>query len=483
MSPPSTNTGETPPTALPQQLHSLLLDLSAHPYPHVPNPPGLKKRASVALIIRIQPRYSHWPSDDTADNNNNDNTTTTESFHNIDAEAENSDKAAKSSTADRLTAFFAQDWVRNGDPEVLFIKRAHRAGDRWTAHVALPGGRRDPEDVDDRAAAVRETWEEVGIKLEEDGENGGGNCIAVGNLPERVVTTSWGKVPLMVLHPHIFILTTPSPPPLRLQPTEVASCHWVSLRALLSPAHRTHWHEDVSNRLAKQEMGLKRAFLRLMLGKMVFAAINLVPSSSAYCSTIPGFVAGDDTTAPPSISTTVLASLAALSPSQPSHQSPHPPLLLWGLTLGIMADFLDLLPPHSALKLWTYPTFSPPDVRLALWLTSYTFRRGRERELGFRSDNDAAAKSSDVQVEKVEEGLDGAPPAGISGLGVKQYYGGRLGRKRRVESSKVGILLEGYYDIVRWTVKLVVAGRLAVAGAVVVWAVRWWRRGGGKGLW
>ena len=88
--------------------------------------------------------------------------------------------------------FFDQPWVQHGDPEVLFIKRASRPGDRWTGHVALPGGKRDPEDVDDRAAAIREADEEIGWDLTTD------DCISVGNLPERVVTTSWGSVPYVL---------------------------------------------------------------------------------------------------------------------------------------------------------------------------------------------------------------------------------------------------------------------------------------------
>jgi 8-oxo-dGTP pyrophosphatase MutT (NUDIX family) len=90
---------------------------------------------------------------------------------------------------DRLIEFFAQPWVQHGEPEVLFIKRATRVGDRWTGHVALPGGKRDPEDEDDKAAAIREASEEIGFDLTTE------DCISVGNLPERVVTTSWGALP------------------------------------------------------------------------------------------------------------------------------------------------------------------------------------------------------------------------------------------------------------------------------------------------
>lgn len=152
-------------TTLPEHLLNVLIDLHQNPYPFVPNPPNCKKRASVALILRVRPSYNHWPQSSLP-------------------------KPDKSQSVEKqLENFFSQDWVKNGDPEVLFIKRASRVGDRWTGHVALPGGKRDPEDVDDKAAAIRETSEEVGLSLTAD------DCVYVGNLPERVVTTSWGGVP------------------------------------------------------------------------------------------------------------------------------------------------------------------------------------------------------------------------------------------------------------------------------------------------
>ena len=50
-------------------------------------------------------------------------------------------------------------------PEVLFIERASHPGDPWSGHMAFPGGRVDPGDSDPRAAAERETLEEVGLAL------------------------------------------------------------------------------------------------------------------------------------------------------------------------------------------------------------------------------------------------------------------------------------------------------------------------------
>ncbi|MFI5347261.1 MAG: NUDIX hydrolase [Elusimicrobiota bacterium] len=49
--------------------------------------------------------------------------------------------------------------------EALFIRRAERADDPWSGHIALPGGRREAADADRLATAVRETKEEVGFEL------------------------------------------------------------------------------------------------------------------------------------------------------------------------------------------------------------------------------------------------------------------------------------------------------------------------------
>ena len=52
-----------------------------------------------------------------------------------------------------------------GDLEALFIRRADHEGDPWSGHLAFPGGRIDPEDASTRAAAERETLEELDLDL------------------------------------------------------------------------------------------------------------------------------------------------------------------------------------------------------------------------------------------------------------------------------------------------------------------------------
>jgi 8-oxo-dGTP pyrophosphatase MutT (NUDIX family) len=54
------------------------------------------------------------------------------------------------------------------DVEMLLIRRAEREGDPWSGHIAFPGGRIDPVDDGPRAAAERETMEEVNLALRDD---------------------------------------------------------------------------------------------------------------------------------------------------------------------------------------------------------------------------------------------------------------------------------------------------------------------------
>ena len=295
------------PNELMRQLQTILSDLRSNPYADLESPESTKKRASVAYIIRISPSYDHWPS------------SSTEKHSDIDS-------------------FFSQEWVQYGSPEVLFIKRASRKGDRWTSHIALPGGKRDPTDADDRAAAVREAWEEVGIDLDT-------YAIEAGNLPQRMVTTHWGKKPLMVLCPYVFLVTQHEIPPLKLQPSEVAATHWVPLRKLLDPRQRTVVFEDVSSRLANQETGVKKWMLSMILGKMQFAAICLEPTESLHSEESPAEHAlQDNRFAQLSGRDQAKNVLSRIWRTDLFNQYPLPrregPLLLWGLTLGGMLTLI-----------------------------------------------------------------------------------------------------------------------------------------------
>lgn len=450
------------------QLKTVLLELNAQPYPEIACPPGVPKRASVALILRIQPNYHHWPS---ISDSKVTNFTPRSPTRRRRSSAVSSHKL---NFEDILNAFFEQDWVKHGDPEILFIKRAARQGDKWNGHVALPGGKRDLEDSDDAVTAMREALEEVGIDLSYN------NAIAVGNLPQRIVTTSWGKVPLMVLCPYIYLLTSPSYPSQRLQPTEVASSHWVPIRALLDPSLRTHEYADVSARLAKSELGIKRWFLQAMLSKMMFAAIHLVPSNSTLCATITDFTNAREPTS------SALGRLKdAMMGLDGGPRDIKPPLLLWGLTLGVVSDFLEHIPPHNALELWTYPTFTSWDVRLVMWAMSYRFRTQKAKEMSTQSTSQNADQQPVQDLQGLgSEGVgslfedDKPGEVGIAGLGVGRGWG-RGGRAKMIaRGAAVNSMLEGYYPIVRQAVATALAGRVGVVAllAFVAWRKLDYRR-------
>ncbi len=109
------------------------------------------------------------------------------------------------------------------EPEtVLFIRRAERAGDPWSGHMALPGGRRQAPDEDLVATATRETEEEVGLLL--------GPAQLIGGLDDVVPRTP--VLPPIAVRPFVFLL--PQTPPLILNP-EVAAADWVPLDRLLAP--------------------------------------------------------------------------------------------------------------------------------------------------------------------------------------------------------------------------------------------------------
>lgn len=99
--------------------------------------------------------------------------------------------------------------------EILLIQRAVREGDPWSGQIALPGGRRDPEDATLQDTAIRETFEETGLDLATDG-------VVLGMLDELRPRTP--VLPPIIVTPFVAVVSGDTP--LQLS-DELADAFWV----------------------------------------------------------------------------------------------------------------------------------------------------------------------------------------------------------------------------------------------------------------
>ena len=153
----------------------------AHPYPPAPNPPGLSDIRRCLAGTHIPDREEH----------------------------------AHAAVALVLAGEAA-------DLSLCLILRAEHESDRWSGHVALPGGRVDPIDLNPREAAIRETREEVGLRVE--------RSPYLGSLGAQPINRD-GRPTDMLLSSYVFHLGEALE---QLTPNaEVAEAFWVPLRHLL----------------------------------------------------------------------------------------------------------------------------------------------------------------------------------------------------------------------------------------------------------
>ena len=268
----------------------------------------------------------------------------------------------------------------------------------------------------------------------------------------------------MVLCPFIFLLRRYDVSALRLEGSEVSSAHWVSLRALIASSSRTARPCDVVDRTLNRGNPLRRWLCRAALGKMIFAAIRLVPSESVYDTLdyqhdTTRISRNDKTAAPDDSHADVIA---------------DQPLILWGITLGIIVDLFDLVTSPDEgeeLHLWHYPTFSAPDVRFWLSIFSRPFRRRKGRELVRRRGKDLNRPCHDVRLAAALE--DGSDLVELSKPSQEQRPRSTSSPTSKPWSGIVAFMLDGYYDIMRRAVVVAVFGRCALLAALIVWA---WRR-------
>jgi len=109
--------------------------------------------------------------------------------------------------------------------DLLLIKRAHFDRDPWSGHMALPGGRRDPKDINLQHTAIRETLEETALEL-------GEGTQYLGQL--KAFKPSSIRLPKLTITPFVFgvgrhVQASVASP-------EVDQVFWVSLDELRGPS-------------------------------------------------------------------------------------------------------------------------------------------------------------------------------------------------------------------------------------------------------
>lgn len=113
------------------------------------------------------------------------------------------------------------------------IKRVQRFGDPWSGQMALPGGKRDPDDATLAVTARRETYEEVGLELAE----------PLGGLPPSRRRSAPGTLAT-------YVFTLPHMPALTPEPGEVAAAWWCPVTHLIDPACQIRYRSSGVSRPA-----------------------------------------------------------------------------------------------------------------------------------------------------------------------------------------------------------------------------------------
>jgi 8-oxo-dGTP pyrophosphatase MutT (NUDIX family) len=120
--------------------------------------------------------------------------------------------------------------VRNhgDDIEVLLIQRADDPRDPWSGQMAFPGGKVDAGDDGARAAAIRETSEEIGLDLER-------YARVLGRLSDATPLGRGRRLGFVIV-PHVFELDGD---PELIPNDEVQGAVWVPLEYLRDRSNRS----------------------------------------------------------------------------------------------------------------------------------------------------------------------------------------------------------------------------------------------------
>ena len=113
-------------------------------------------------------------------------------------------------------------------PSLCFVERARRAGDPWSGDVAFPGGWAKGDGESLRAAAMRETHEEVGLALADADHVGDLAPMTIPRFPSG----------MGIIGASVFYVGD-SCPPLHPDGREIAHAFWIPITHIHDPDHRT----------------------------------------------------------------------------------------------------------------------------------------------------------------------------------------------------------------------------------------------------
>lgn len=128
-----------------------------------------------------------------------------------------------------------------GKTEALFILRAPKEGDPWSGQMAFPGGHIEEYDDTSVDAAIRETFEEIGLNLRR-------TARYIGALDEVKANPRRRQID-MVVSPHVFVLENTN---VEFSPNyEVADVLWGSLNDMYHGHNVTETEFQMSNVVEK----------------------------------------------------------------------------------------------------------------------------------------------------------------------------------------------------------------------------------------
>lgn len=105
--------------------------------------------------------------------------------------------------------------------DLLLMQRSYRQDDPWSGQIAFPGGRREQSDESARVAAVRETAEEMGVRLQAQDYLG-----QLDDVLAPVISS------VKNIHVSSFVFYLPDDPVIEFN-YEVEQAIWVNLETLL----------------------------------------------------------------------------------------------------------------------------------------------------------------------------------------------------------------------------------------------------------